>query len=451
MKPTSREAGSSIGSSLLCLLRILYREFFLHHIPMRAAALTFSIILSMVPILALSTSIVKGLGNDQQLKTGISHLIDQWEPIDAPSLPADSKDSGNLIPPEAVLHRATAFIFNYVDQTNFAALGLFGVFALLLATFFVFSAIEDALNTIWHTLNRREWHRKIVDYLALLLFLPLSFNLAFALEALFTSEDIMHRLNQIFPNTMVQLLLFQVAPFLFIVTTLTLLYLFVPQKKVSIWAALAGGAVSSLLWIIIQKIYFVLQLGVANYNIIYGSFASIPLFLIWLYHGWLCILLGALLSYALQHRHDYQFIANEGALQHRLSLATDILLFIYQNYGQRISTTAQSLQNCLPAASLQEIESVLQLLIQGRYITGDGDGEATRFLPSVSAEQLMASEIIFFLLGDEKAPWTTEGEKLTAGWLNTLQESSHIPFSQLLRSATHDTSAAPNHSSGTWQ
>ena len=442
---------SSIFSEFHTLLRILYREFFLHHIPMRAAALTFSIILSMVPILALSTSIVKGLGNDQQLKTGIIHLIDQWEPIVVQQSLSSAEDGSIPIPPEAVLHRATAFIFNYVDQTNFAALGFFGVFALLLTTFFVFSSIEDALNTICHTLNHREWQRKIVDYLALILFLPLSFNLAFALEALFTSDEIVQRLNQVFPNTMVQLLLFQMTPFLFIVTTLTLLYLFVPQKHVALVPAFAGGVVASSLWLIIQKIYFVLQLGVANYNIIYGSFASIPLFLIWLYHGWLCILLGALLSYALQHRHDYPFTSPTSTLPQRLSLAIDILLLIYSNYEQRLPTTVHSIQEHLKGSTLREIDSVLQQLIQGGYITHDGEGEANPLLPCVAAEQLFASEIVFYLLGENKLKGVTGGEKLTAGWLDTLRGSSRSSFSQLLRSTTNDTIAAPNHSPGTWQ
>nr|WP_320011414.1 YihY/virulence factor BrkB family protein [uncultured Desulfobulbus sp.] len=449
MTPVNQEVSSSSFSTFHTLLRILYREFFLHHIPMRAAALTFSIILSMVPILALSTSIVKGLGNDQQLKTGINHLIDQWEPIVVQQNPSSSEDDSASIPPEAVLHRATAFIFNYVDQTNFAALGLFGVFALLLTTFFVFSSIEDALNTIWHTLNHREWQRKFVDYLALILFLPLSFNLAFALEALFTSDEIVQRLNQVFPNTMVQLLLFQITPFLFIVTTLTLLYIFVPQKNVALFPAFAGGLVASSLWLIIQKIYFLLQLGVANYNIIYGSFASIPLFLIWLYHGWLCILLGALLSYALQHRHDYLFTSQTSPLQQQLALAIDILLLIYSNYGQRHPTTVRSIQEQLTGSTLREINSVLQQLIQGGYITHDGDGDP--LLPCVAAEQLFASEIVFYLLGDNKLKGVTGGEKLTAVWLDTLRESSRASFSQLLRSTTNDTIAPPNHSPSTWQ
>lgn len=400
---------------------------------MRAAALTFSILLSMVPILALSTSIFKGLGNDQHLKTGIIHLIDQWEPI------AQSTHQGLQTEPQefstpksAVLHQAVRLIFAYVDQTNFAALGIFGVFSLLLVTFFVFSAIEEALNTIWHTNGHRAWHRKIIDYLALLVLLPLSFNLAFALEAVFTSENIMHRLNQIFPNALVQVLLFHLVPFLFIVFTLLLLYLFVPRKRVQPWAALIGAVVASFLWILLQKLYFYLQIGVSNYNIIYGSFASIPLFFVWLYNGWLCILFGALLSYALQHLRDYRFSPLSLTPRTIIPLAFDILITCYRDFEDRAQTTRQTLIEALPASSPVDIQYVLQELKRGGFVTSaTSSGQAT-LVPCIAADQLLASEILFYFLGPSQQNGSTAGERLASDWFTALQANSNLSFTQLM-------------------
>jgi len=415
------------------LVRILYDEFLASHLPMRAAALTFSILLSMVPILALSTSLFKALGNDQQLKTGIISLIDQWEPIaqdtyHEPLLASPGPPASKT----AVLHQAVHLIFAYVDQTNFAALGIFGVFSLLLATFFVFSAIEEALNTIWHAGGQRALHRKIIDYLALLVLLPLSFNLAFALEAVFTSENIMHRLNHIFPNVLVQALLFHVTPFLFIVFTLLLLYLFVPQKRVDPWAALVAAGVAASLWIILQKLYFYLQIGVSNYNIIYGSFASIPLFFVWLYNGWLCILFGSLLSYALQHLRDYQFTSTPLTPRTIIPLAFDILITCYHNFENRVQTPYAALIDVLPTASPHTIQYVLHQLKQGGYVTTVKTSMQTTFVPCVSADQLMASEILFYLLGNSQHMNTSPGEQLTADWFAALQDSTNISIAHLL-------------------
>ena len=400
---------------------------------MRAAALTFSILLSMVPILALSTSIFKGLGNDQQLKTGIIHLIDQWEPV-APTTAHEQQPAPqeSPTPKSAVLHQAVHLIFAYVDQTNFAALGLFGVFSLLLVTFFVFSAIEEALNTIWHTDGHRTLYRKIIDYLALLVLLPLSFNLAFALEAVFTSESIMHRLYQIFPNALVQLLFFHIAPFSFIVFTLLLLYLFVPHQRVQPWAAFVSAGVASFAWILLQKLYFYLQIGVSNYNIIYGSFASVPLFFIWLYNGWLCILFGALLSYALQHLQNYQFAPLSLSPRTTIPLAFDILLTCYRDFDNRLQTTLQTLIESFPAWSSDDIQYVLQQLEIGGYVTTATTSGQAVLVPCIAADQLLASEILLYLLGKPQPNDPTPGARLASDCFASLQTKSNRSFAQLI-------------------
>ncbi|MDD2465811.1 MAG: YihY/virulence factor BrkB family protein [Desulfobulbus sp.] len=429
------------------MLLVIYQEFFNNHIPMRAAALTFSIILSMVPILALSTSVLKGLGSDQQLKVGIIQLIDQWEPQDRSEDGDKQKTAQDQTdPPPAVLHQAVHFIFAYVDRTNFATLGALGVFSLLLTTFFVFSSIEEALNTIWHTTQHRSWHRKIVDYFALLFFLPLSFNLAFALEAVLTSANIMHRLNQIFPNVLVQLFFFHLVPFIFIVSSLMLLYLFVPSKRVLPWAAFTGAGVASSLWLILQKLYFFLQIGVSNYNIIYGSFASIPLFLIWLYIGWISILFGALLTYTLQHRLHHQCGSKPLTPRKCIELSFDILFTCYANFNRRIPTTQNTLQKQLPASSPSDIQSVLHQLKQGGYVTTSMAADQQIFIPCTAADQLMASEVLLYLLGGQSHTDTTQGEHLATCLFTDLQASSSLPFSHFLRRNDYDPSAAPNHS-----
>ncbi len=446
MVPFNR-AQDCTNSFPIRLLRIMYREFFGNHLPMRAGALTFSIILSLVPILALSSSLLKGLGNDQQLKTGIVHLIDQWEPVST-SLGEKPPNGIEGTSPQSlpVLHQAVQFIFAYVDRTNFAALGIFGVFSLLVTTFFVFSSIENALNTIWHTTQRRSLHRILIDYLALLLLLPISFNLAFALEAIFTSDNITNRLSHYFPNTLVQLLLFHVVPFLFIVSTLTLLYLFAPQRRVYAWTALIGATVASLFWFLLQKIYFTLQLGVTNYNIIYGSFASVPLFLIWIYNGWVCILIGALLSYALQHHRSYQFTPQPLSFRKSVPLAFDILLSCYQNYENRRPTSNKTLQESYPSWSPKDIHDILGQLVQGGFVTRALISGRPTLVPCISANKLLASEVISFLLGDQGHIDQTYGETLTREWMAELLPTVNLPFSQLLRRNGYAPTAGPDHS-----
>jgi membrane protein len=311
----------------LRIFLIMYEEFFRNHLAMRASALTYAILLSLIPILALSTSILKGLGNDEQLKQAAIRFIDQLEaPIlsndtavntDTPHLQPATPTQATVFQPSgpsaiAHLHRAVDIIFQYVDRTNFAALGIFGVLGLIIVILLVLSSIEEAMNVIWHTRRGRSFLRKIMDYMALLILLPISLNIALAAEAILANKKIMDYLGVLLPSAWMVPFVIKLLPFVFIVGTLMTMYLFFPHVKVKTSAALIGAVFASVFWFVFQKLYIGLQVGVANYNAIYGSFASIPLFLVWLQIGWTFILLGASLAYAIQHHHHYHHTCHNG-------------------------------------------------------------------------------------------------------------------------------------------
>ena len=433
-----RQPASRMPAWLRSLLRVIFimqREFIRTNIHSRSAALTYSLALAMVPTLALSTAIMKGVGSDTHLKQALSRVIDQIEPLppqknepqvwqSGPELP----DIGTAEPPlqretrenTAYLHKALDLVFEYVEKTNFAALGLLGVLGLLVIFMMMLSSFEEAMNAIWHSQQRRPLLRRIMDYMALVTVLPLSLNIAVAADAILASDQLMGHLHQLMPISGILPFLVKLSTFCFIVLSLMGMYMFFPSDKVKTVPALIGAVFATFFWFLFQRLYIVLQVGVSKYNAIYGSFATIPLILIWLNLGIIFILLGASLTHAIQYRHYYNPTTRDLSPQRQLQLAFDILAIVYHNFSRRIPSTAELLRGSLPEARPLDLEETIALLVEGRILQQNGDGTGM-VLPVTSAEQLNGAEVFELVLGSEAL--TTPGGLLAAQALRAAAET----------------------------
>ncbi len=476
--------------SLLRILLIMVHEFSNTNISLRASALTFSIILSMVPLLAMSTAILKGLGNGNQMRIAAYHFIDKLDPevgqglpspalespppvaleiavsegpsvesaesenpvdLAAPSTEAikaiDSVESADQDPPPSLnrhLHQAIDTIFDYVDNTNFAALGAFGIAGLLIVVIMVLSSVEDAMNAIWHTRRGRSLFRKIMDYLALLVLLPISVNIALAGDAILESPKIMEYITTFIPSAWVVQMLLKLLPFIFITLSLMMMYLFFPNVRVKTTAAFCGALFGAVFWFIVQRAYVVLQIGVANYNAIYGSFATVPLFLVWIQLGWMFILLGAVLAYAIQHRNSYQLSGTESSARQDLQRTFDILIAVYNNFALGRATVLGQLVEQGKVVNETDLARPLDLLIQGDMLHEIEQDGAVAFIPCRPLEQVDAAWIIRLILGkDEEAD--SVGGHLADQVVKTAEEflsTEDFPDKYLTRSLTHQASGA---------
>ena len=408
---TETGVNSSVSKGLRCSARILIivcMEATRAKISIRASALTYSVVLSMVPLLAMSTAVLKGMGSGDQLKIAVVRFIEQVEP----------RTTGQPTPPEltsfdldrkpvhktmtAHLYQAIDTIFDYVDKTNFAALGIFGVGATLIVVIMVFSKIEDAMNDIWREHKGRPLSRKVMDYLALLILLPVSINLAFAGEALLASDQIMSYVRTIIPFDWLIAALFKFLPFVFIIITLMLVYLFFSRASVTTSAAFTGALFATTFWFVTQKVYIFLQVGVAKYNAIYGSFATLPLFLVWVYLGWSFILSGAALAYGVQHRNDYLPFTETLVPQRQLQLAFDILHQVYADFQERRTTTIASLASRLAGAPTTVIEEITANLVTANLLHQSNDNGKPVFLPTTASELLKSGEVLDAIQGYTK-------------------------------------------------
>jgi len=388
------------------IVAIFIREFDRDAIPLRASALTFTIILSMVPVLALSTAVLKGLGAGNQMRAAAYQFIDT---IDAPdsttAAPPPASQANGQPPPKSLtnhLKKAVDTVFNYVDKTNFATLGIFGIAGLFITVISVLGTIEQAMNVVWQADSGRPLGRKVMDYLALMLLLPLAVNIGVAAMAALRSETTLDILQHIFPMPWAGPLLVQFLSFGFLVMTLLILYRFLPNTRVPLFPALIGALVGSVGWLLIQSLYISLQIGVARYNAIYGSFATLPLFFLWIYIGWMVFLSGAEVAFAVHVRHRYLPGRNHSRLSPatELALAYDLLALLYEDFRARKVSDLDSLCLRLDYPD-QPLFNVLRRLLDTGLIR-QADGSEIAYLPATPAELLSAGEVLDVVFGAER-------------------------------------------------
>lgn len=407
---------------------LFFLKFHQDRIPLRASALTFTIVLSLVPTLALGTAVLKGLGAGDQARQAAHRLIDRLELpgetgaesagfLPAPFLPeetspgqpppvADATQEPEGIPlPTGLtshLQRAVDQIFDYVDKTDFAALGAFGVIGLVLAVMTVLGSIESSMNAIWMAESGRSLGRRFMDYLGLMIVLPLAVNLALATEATIQSPALFEKVQKFLPLSGLETMFLHILPLFLLVATFSTLYRFLPNTKVSWLPAFAGGFFGAVLWLMAQGIYIALQVGVARYNAIYGSFATLPLFLLWLQLCWIIFLAGAEMAFACQFWPSYTPDTRRLSPAARLALAFNIMDAASEHFRNRRIASRGAL-----ARQLRQPEYTINALL--RKLTSGGlllwvEGKEGGYVPASPEENIDPGEIVDLILGSGLPP-----------------------------------------------
>ncbi|OQX19002.1 MAG: hypothetical protein BWK76_05790 [Desulfobulbaceae bacterium A2] len=361
---------------------------------------------------------LKGLGGDDRLRELAELWLDKLETV-APGTPLPSSgpagtaaetggEAGAASPAVQVtitghLREAVETVFAYVERTNFATLGIVGVLGVLLTALIVLGQIEGAMNVIWHGVRGRPLLRRLLDYLALLVLLPLAVNVALATGTILANPTWAGSLAGLMPFSWALRVGLNLLPLAFVVLALLVLYLFFPNVPVRTGSALAASLVAGLGWLLLQKLYLMLQLVVADYNAIYGSFATLPLFLLWLFLGWNVILGGAVLAHAIQHQERFRPREEEPTPARRLQLAFDILIEVYRCFSRRQLCTMEELARRLPALDHRDLLLVSSMLLRGGLLRG-GLREAGGIQPAAPLEEIGAEEVLRLVLGDDAAP-----------------------------------------------
>lgn len=273
---------------------------------LRASALTYTSLLSFIPMLALMFAVLKGLGVQNRL-----------EPIILEHIAVGSE-------------QALSKIVEYINNTNVGRLGTFGLVFLIMTVLTLLSNIEDSFNSIWYVRETRSLMRRFSDYFSVVILGPIFLVLAVTMTATLESQGFVLQLKGMAYIGTLVIFLFKVLPYVAMWAAFAFLYIFMPNIKVSLRAAMVGGLVGGTLWQLTQWGYVNFQVGVARYNAIYGTMAALPIFMVWLYLSWLIVLLGLEVSYAWQNlRHLRQEQAGgEASFANRELIALRIMLVV---------------------------------------------------------------------------------------------------------------------------
>jgi membrane protein len=297
-------------------------------------------VLSLVPLLALAVSIVDLLGASDQLVRVIVAQVAAGSP------------------------EAIDYILSLVEGLDFGALGTFGGAILIATTVLTIGNIERALNAIWGVRQQRPWVRRIPDYLAVLVISPLLLGVALSVAASLRSQWVVQRLLELPGFSAVWSLLLALTPMLLAGLGFTFLYWFLPNTTVRASSALLGGLVAGILFAVAQRVYLEFSVGAARANAVFGTFALLPLLLVWIYFSWAIILLGAEVAYAHQTLPQYRREVRGGPLGPavRETLGLAVTLEVARSFAAgRADWSEESLSDTLDV-SLRAVREVVACL-----------------------------------------------------------------------------------------
>ncbi|MEF2146219.1 MAG: YihY/virulence factor BrkB family protein [Desulfovibrionaceae bacterium] len=338
----------------------------------RSGALTFTTVLSIVPLLAVAFSIAKGFGlqNSEFIYSILSRVA-----------------SGN----DDVVNS----IIGYIDNTNVKTLGWIGVSFLLATVFSMVSTVEQAFNTIWNVRKGRSPWRKFTDFFSVILIMPVIFLVATSVTVTVQKSEIMQRMMEVSGLGWLEGALLKLAPLALIWLAFTFAYSFIPNTKVHLRNAALGGAVAAVFWQLSQGAYIRWQMGFNNYNAIYGSFAQLPLFLIWMYISWIIVLFGAEVSFAVQHLRSFtkqQFI-RKASLMQRQKLALIMLLLVARPFREGCTVpTVDAISDRLMVPRELVVELFGLMSFAGLVVASE-EGEDLRYYPARSFDLIRVTDV----------------------------------------------------------
>lgn len=332
---------------LLKLLRYPYaliRDLLTGELNLRAMGLVYTTLLTLVPLVAFAFGVLKGLGVHRDLEPLIFEFL---RPI--------GDRAGEL----------TTQIMTFVDNTRGGVLGSVGLAFLLYTVVTTIQKLEGAFNFAWHVERPRSLMRRISEYLSLLVIGPVFLVIAFGLLGAVADHEAMDWLTSLEPLGTIIHWLGAAGPYLFVTGMFTFLYVFVPNTRVLLRPALAGGITAGVLWAASGAVFAQIVAASTRMVAIYAGFAIFLTALIWIYLSWLILLIGAQLSFYVQNprylRAGQAPVRLTSRLRERLALTVMLLVarsFVTGARAWRLRGLAERLE--IPGSALASVIDSLE-------------------------------------------------------------------------------------------
>lgn len=341
---------SLIGKPLWNVARILrypyalIRDVMRGELTLRAMSLIYTTLLSIVPLIALSFSVLKGLGYHRDLEPILYNFL---EPL------------GDRA------YDLTAQVMGFVDNVRGGVLGSIGLIFLLYTVISMVQKVEESFNFVWRVEQPRSIGRRFSEYLSVMVVGPAVIVAALGLIATFGNTGAVQTLANYEPFGTILLTLGRLTPYILVTGVFTFLYAFIPNTRVQLRSALIGGLFAGVLWAASGMIFTSFVARSTNTMVIYAGFAIIIVALIWLYISWLVLLLGAQLAFYVQNpqylRPGRGVIQLNSSLRERVALSI-MYLIVHDYRGAQHRWTINKLADHLdlPGAALGPIVTALE-------------------------------------------------------------------------------------------
>lgn len=354
------------------------RGFFRNQLMLRAGALTYFSVLSLVPFLAFAFAILKGLGIYRGFIDGTvrPYLLDTFAANPA-------------------LYAALERTLEFVDQTDVSRLGTLATLFLLYTSVTLVSTVEEALNDVFGAKARRSFLRQLTDYTTLLVIAPILLVVAASLSTAAQSSRFVAFLRETLALGPLIDLGVAVTPTLAVGLALFAMYVILPNARTRLSSALLGAAAAAVAWQAVLVLHVQLQLGVARYNALYSGLAALPIFLVWIYLSWTVVLAGAQLAASHQDegaaRQAFRMRHADQALKEAAAVALGAMIvgdFLSGAPRRSASALAEALE--LPQALVDEVLGALE---RAGLVVRVVDGRERAYVPGGDVDRLRADDL----------------------------------------------------------
>jgi membrane protein len=354
---------------------IAVRTFLDDKVMTKAAALTYSTLFAIVPILALIFAVARGFG----FENIVTSLL-----------------QNGIIGENESLNAVMQFIDGYMQYVSSGAFIGIGLLFLLFSVYSLADGIEGNLNAIWHVKKSRGMGRKITDYFSLILLIPIGIICLSGLSVL--ASSILSRMQGFqLLGGFVQFLVFAL-PYLVAGLIFTGFYIFMPNTKVKFKYAVIPGFIAGCLFQVLQKLYFSGQLALSSYNQIYGGFAALPLFLFWLNISWSIVLFGCQLAYVSQNNDHFNYFKEPDKIsrKHEDFYCLMVMSLICKRFNRHeTALTRKELADQLHIP-LRYVVSSLDTLTDAKLLETvlKGDEREPAYVPATDTKQLTVVKVL---------------------------------------------------------
>ena len=361
---------------LIKTINLTVQAFLNRDLQIKSMAITYQTVFAMVPALALLLAISKGFGFQEIVEKELYTYF-----------PSQSKALGT----------ALGFVDSYLAEASSGVLVGVGIVVLLWTLISLLSNIEDAFNNIWDIKNGRTTIQKIKDYIAIFLLIPILMILSSGIS-IFMSSTVMSAVPFAFMTPMVNALM-ELTPLVLTWAAFTLCFWLIPHTQVEFKFAAISGAFCAVAFEVLQLLFLSGQIYVSKYNAIYGSFAFLPLMLIWLQLSWLLLLSGCGLTYSLQNVFSYNFFGNLNSVAESYFRKVLIVVaaVIYRRFHLGLpAPTRNSLSTTygLPIRMVSNIADRLEKAGLIQLNAGLEGKEDPGFIPTTDTDRIMVKDVV---------------------------------------------------------